>query len=162
MRIYFASRGTWGGAWNCSLPRWTLSIRDAPYPSAQLPPWALLIAPIPSQVSKSSRPLTSTLNPYFGKGCSSWNFYVLCTCKQSRSQDFFKNINPNGTYLLATGCPDKIDIGLTDSYWLWYIPNLLLHPVPELTLDWLGQKPSRKTTWQLRYAHLASSSVSPK
>ena len=90
VRIYFASRGTWGGAWNCSLPRWTLSIRDAPYPSAQLPLWALLIAPIPSQVSKSSWPLTSTLNPYFGKGCSSWNFYV-------QVNRVFK-FNPNGTY----------------------------------------------------------------
>ena len=90
VRIYFASRGTWGGAWNCSLPRWTLSIRDAPYPSAQLPLWALLIAPIPSQVSKSSWPLTSTLNPYFGKGCSSWNFYV-------QVKRVFK-FNPNGTY----------------------------------------------------------------
>ena len=51
VRIYFVSRGTWGGAWNCSPPRWTLSIRDALYQSVQLPPWAPVTALIPSQVS---------------------------------------------------------------------------------------------------------------
>ena len=51
VRIYFASRGTWGGAWICSPPRWTLSIRDALYQSVQLPQWAPVTALIPSQVS---------------------------------------------------------------------------------------------------------------